>query len=81
MNINIDDTKYNVKKQHIDSEKYQYIVTPKIRTCKLCKKGFQSTGSEHINWTDDRGYRRSGYFCKSCMCLVTRALNLIKRKR
>ena len=81
MQINIDDNKYKVKVEHIDSEKYQYVVIPKVRNCKLCKKGFESTGSEHINWTDDNGYARTGYFCKSCMCLVRRALKLIKDKR
>ena len=78
MIINIDDAKYKVKETQIESDSYQYLITPKKRNCKLCKKVFESVGSEFICWTDDNGFSRSGYFCREHFKLIHKVLKEIR---
>ena len=78
MNININENKYNITEREIDSDCFQYTITPKRRTCKVCKKGFESNGREFLTWTDDKGFRRSGYFCREHLIMVNKVLKEIR---
>ena len=79
MIINVDDNKYKVKERVIESEVTQYIVTPKKRNCKVCKKRFDSNGKEFLTWTDKEGFRRSGYFCREHLIMVNKVLKEIRQ--
>ena len=81
MNIKINKEKYNVKKRDIGIDEFQYTITPKRRTCKLCGKGFDSGGSKALSWTDDNDFYRIGYFCRTHYRLVKKVLIEKKRKR
>ncbi len=78
MNIKVNENKYNVKETQIETDVIQYMVTPKKRNCKLCKKVFESVGTEFICWTDSKGFRRSGYFCREHLILVKKALKELR---
>ena len=78
MNININEKKYNVDKTQVESDCIRYIVTPKKRNCKLCSKSFQNNNNGFITWTDDKGFRRSGYFCREHYLLIKKALKEIR---
>ena len=78
MNININEKKYNVDKTQVESDCIRYIVTPKKRNCKLCNKSFQNNNNGFITWTDDKGFRRSGYFCREHYLLIKKALKVIR---
>ena len=78
MNININEKKYNVDKTQVESDCIRYIVTPKKRNCKLCNKTFSSTGKEFLTWTDDKGFLRSGYFCRKDFILIKKVLKEIR---
>ncbi len=81
MQLNIDKDKYKVSKKQIGVDEYQFNVVPKIRTCKLCKKGFDSYGKEFLTWFDDDGFLNSGYFCKKDFILVSKAIKMIEENR
>ena len=78
MKLNINENKYNVKKKKIFTDSYQLTITPKKRNCKLCNKTFSSTGKEFLTWTDDKGFLRSGYFCKKDFILIKKVLKEIR---
>ena len=78
MNININDSKYNVERKETERDCFQYTITPKKRNCKLCNKTFSSTGKEFLTWTDDKGFLRSGYFCKKDFILIKKVLKEIR---
>ena len=79
MKIDINEKKYKVKKRQVDTDSYDLIVTPKKRTCFVCKKGFDSMGTEILSWYDDKKYYRIGYFCRQHFGLVRRLLTEKKR--
>ena len=78
MNININESKYNVEKKRVERDCFQYTMIPKKRNCKLCNKTFSSTGKEFLTWTDDKGFLRSGYFCKKDFILIKKVLKEIR---
>ena len=80
MKIDINEKKYKVKKRQVDTDSYQLTITPKRRTCCICKKGFDSVGNETLSWYDDEGYYRNQYFCNKCYRLARRLLIETKRK-
>jgi len=80
MKIYINVNKYNIKKRQVDTDSYDLIVTPKKRTCCVCKKGFDSVGNETLVWYDDEGFYRIGYFCKQHYIFVKKVLTEKKRK-
>ena len=79
MKVQCDEQRYKVIKTQKGTDEYQFNVVPKIRTCKLCNKGFESNGNEFITWTDDNGYLRSGYFCRKDFVLIKKAIKLINK--
>lgn len=80
MKLNINENKYNVKKKKIFTDSYQLTITPKKRTCFVCKKGFDSVGNETLSWYDDEGFYRIKYFCKTHYRLARKLLIETKRK-
>ena len=78
MNININEKEYNVKETQIETDVIQYMVTPNKRNCKLCKRVFDSVGTEFICWTDSKGFRRSVYFCREHFKLIHKVLKEIR---
>tara|TARA_B100000214_G_C23814430_1_gene556551 strand:+ start:248 stop:499 length:252 start_codon:yes stop_codon:yes gene_type:complete len=80
MKLNINENKYNVKKKKIFTDSYQLTITPKKRTCFVCKKGFDSVGNETLSWYDDEGFYRIKYFCNKHYRLARRLLVESKRK-
>ena len=78
MNININESKYNVEKEKVESDCFQYTITPKKRNCKLCNKSFENNNNGLICWSDDKGFRRSGYFCREHLILVKKALKELR---
>mgnify|MGYP003318695560 CR=1 FL=1 len=80
MKLNINENKYNVKKKKIFTDSYQLTITPKKRTCFVCKKGFDSVGNETLSWYDDEGFYRIKYFCNTHYRLARRLLVESKRK-
>ena len=80
MNININEKKYKVKKRQVDTDSYQLMITPKKRTCCVCKKGFDSVGKETLAWYDDEGYYRIKYFCNKDYRIVKKLLTEVNRK-
>jgi len=80
MKLNINENKYNVKKKKIFTDSYQLTITPKKRTCFVCKKGFDSVGNETLSWYDDEGFYRIKYFCNTHYRLAKRLLIETKRK-
>ena len=80
MKLNINEKKYKVKKRQVDTDSFDLIVTPKKRTCCICKKGFDSVGNETLSWYDDEGFYRINYFCNKCYRLARRLLIETKRK-
>ena len=77
--------KYNKEKYHLEKtqngvDEYQFNLTPKRRTCKLCGKGFESNGKEFLTWTDDNGFLRSGYFCRKDFVTIKKVLKEINRR-
>ena len=80
MKLIINENKYNIKKRQVDTDSYQLMVTPKKRTCCVCKKGFDSVGNETLAWYDDEGYYRIKYFCNKDYRIVKRLLIETNRK-
>ena len=80
MKIDINEKEYNIKKRQVDTDSYDLIITPKKRTCFVCKKGFDSMGTETLGWYDDNSYYRINYFCNECYKLAKRLLTEKKRK-
>jgi len=80
MKLNIDENKYFIKKRQTSADSFDILVTKKVRTCKVCGKGFESKGEQCLGWTDDDGFYRIGYFCRQHFGLVRRLLTEKKRK-
>ena len=80
MKIDINEKEYKVKKRQVDTDSYQLTITPKRRTCFVCKKGFDSNGTETLSWYDDNNYYRINYFCNEHYKLAKRVLTENKRK-
>ena len=80
MKIDVNENKYNIKKRQVDTDSYQLMITPKKRTCCVCKKGFDSVGKETLAWYDDEGYYRIKYFCNKDYRLARMLLIETKRK-
>ena len=80
MKIDINEKEYNIKKRQVDADSYQLTITPKRRTCCICKKGFDSVGNETLSWYDDEGYYRIKYFCNKDYRIVKKLLTEVNRK-
>ena len=80
MKVQCDEQHYKVIKKQNGVDEYQFNVVPRKRICKLCKRSFESNGSEFISWTDDNGYLRFGYFCRKDFVLIKKALKIISKQ-
>ena len=61
--IKLDSNKYHINKSTNDGC-ITYVLKPKKRNCKLCKKSFESMQTEILFWKDDDSNKRNGWFCK-----------------
>ena len=80
MKIQVDEKKYNINKEKIDTESYLIRVETKEKQCSVCKKSFEGKRKNMLNWTDDEGFYRIGYFCKEHYSMVRKVLIEEKRK-
>ena len=76
--IILDSDKYDINKSTNDGC-ITYVLKPKKRNCKLCKKSFESMQTEILFWKDKNGYQRNGWFCQEHFSKIKKVLNENKK--
>ena len=76
--MRIDTTNYYINEITQYDGTTKIVLSPKKRNCKLCKRVFDSVGTEFICWNDSKGFSRSGYFCREHFKLIHKVLKEIR---